>query len=59
MIKNKKILILGGGQAGYLTALYCRKIFPNNSITLIEDAAKGIIGVGEATTPHFVDFLNY
>ena len=58
MIENKKILILGGGQAGYLTALYCRKIFPKNSITLIEDVAKGIIGVGEATTPHFIDFLS-
>ncbi len=54
----KKIIILGGGQAGYMTALMCRKIFPKNSITLIEDVEKGIVGVGEATTPQFIEFLH-
>ena len=26
----KKIIILGGGAAGWLTALYCKKIYESN-----------------------------
>jgi tryptophan 7-halogenase len=54
----KKIVILGGGTAGWITALYLNKIIPNISITLIEGKTTSTIGVGEATTPHFVDFLH-
>lgn len=56
-MKNKEIVILGGGTAGYFTALHLRKNFPNFLITLIESKEIGIIGVGEATTPNVVDFL--
>jgi tryptophan halogenase len=55
--KSKNIIVLGGGTAGYFTALYLRKNFPNFSITLIESKEIGIIGVGEATTPNVIDFL--
>ena len=58
-MKVKKIIVLGGGTAGWLTALYLKKIFPDNDITLIESKEIGIIGVGEATTPNFVFFLQY
>jgi tryptophan halogenase len=54
----KKITIVGGGAAGWLTALYVKKQFPESSITLIESSEVGILGAGEGTTPTFVEFLN-
>jgi tryptophan 7-halogenase len=50
--------ILGGGTAGYLTALAFRKKYPALGITLIESSDIPVIGVGEATTPLIVDFLH-
>jgi tryptophan halogenase len=50
--------IIGGGVAGYLSALAFRKYFPEAKITLIESDRIPIIGVGEATTPPLVDFLH-
>ncbi len=52
-----KFVILGGGTAGWITALFVRRTFPHSHITLIESKEIGIVGVGEATTPHLVDFL--
>lgn len=52
-----KIVVLGGGTAGYFTALYCKTIFPTYSVTVIQNEEIGAIGVGEATTPIIVDFL--
>ena len=54
----KDIVILGGGTAGWLTALYCVKTFPNNSITLVESDKVGILGAGEGSTPRLIQFLN-
>lgn len=51
-------VIVGGGTAGWITALKIRKYFPDNKITLIESSEIGILGAGEGTTPHFVNFLN-
>ena len=58
-LKNKQLLVLGGGTAGWLTALYLKKVFPFYTTTLIESKEIGIIGVGEATTPNIVTFLKY
>lgn len=57
MTKAKKIIILGGGAAGWLTALFCQSSLKDHSITLIESNTIGILGAGEGTTPHMVDFL--
>lgn len=54
---KKEYVILGGGSAGWITALAVRKIFPQANITVIQSKSIGIIGVGEATTPHVVNFL--
>tara|TARA_B100000035_G_scaffold310745_1_gene319108 strand:+ start:829 stop:2310 length:1482 start_codon:yes stop_codon:yes gene_type:complete len=54
----KKIVVVGGGTAGWLTALYAKHIFPNKDITLVESNSIGILGAGEGTTPAFVGFLN-
>ncbi|HEX4340937.1 MAG TPA: tryptophan halogenase family protein [Polyangiaceae bacterium] len=50
--------ILGGGSAGYMTALALRTRRPELEVTLIESSKIPIIGVGEATTPRLLDFLH-
>jgi tryptophan halogenase len=50
--------ILGGGTAGYLTALALRTRRPELEVTLIESSRIPIIGVGEATTPRLLEFLH-
>lgn len=50
--------IVGGGTAGYLTALALRTKLPHLRVTLIESPDIPIIGVGEGTTPIMVKFLH-
>ena len=54
----KKILVMGGGTAGWLTALYITKTFPQHHVTLMESKPIGILGAGEGSTPHLTSFLN-
>ena len=57
-MKNKKqIIVLGGGAAGWLTALFSKSIFKSDNVTLIESKTIGILGAGEGTTPHMLSFL--
>jgi len=56
---KKKLVIVGGGTAGWLAALWVKKTLPNYDITLIQSKELGIIGVGESTTPNFVLALEY
>lgn len=53
-----EITILGGGTAGYLTALALRAKRPELKVTLIESSKVPVIGVGEATTPLLPQFLH-
>jgi len=54
----KKILILGGGTSGWLTAAYLRNQIPDAvHIQLIESTKIGIVGVGEGTQPFTMQFL--
>mgnify|MGYP003659679227 CR=1 FL=1 len=55
--KVRNIIVLGSGTAGWLTALFVRKLFPHFDIKIIGNKKIGIVGVGEATTPPFVYFL--
>lgn len=49
--------VIGGGSAGYLTALALRARLPHLRVTLLESPHIPIIGVGEATTTDLVAFL--
>jgi len=51
------IVIAGRGTTGWLTALLIQKQFPNYNITVVYDDKIPIIGVGESTTPSFLDFI--
>ena len=53
------LIIVGGGTAGWLTALYAKKIFQNDNIILVENEEIGILGAGEGSTPHLIDILNF
>ena len=52
-----KIIILGGGSSGWMTAAGLISRFPNKDITLIESANINTIGVGESTLAEINDFL--
>jgi len=54
----RKFVIIGGGTAGWISAVYMAKYLENDSITLIESEEIGTIGFGEGTTPHFPQFLS-
>ncbi|MCX4904521.1 tryptophan halogenase family protein [Streptomyces sp. NBC_00878] len=59
MLQN--IVVVGGGTSGWMTASYLSAAFGDRvSITLVESARVGTIGVGEATfstVRHFFDYL--
>jgi len=53
-----KFVVAGGGSAGWLTALFVKKHYPDINVTVIESENIGILGAGEGTTPHFVTMLD-
>lgn len=54
----KKVIIVGGGSSGWMTAAAFSKQLPNIDLTLIESPNVPIIGVGESTIGHINEFLN-
>ena len=51
----RRVLIVGGGTAGWMTAAALSKLIGKHlEITLVESDAIGTIGVGEATIPTFI-----
>ncbi|MCZ6667657.1 MAG: tryptophan 7-halogenase, partial [Gammaproteobacteria bacterium] len=53
----KKILIVGGGTSGWMTACLLAKRLENIEITLIESSEIPTVGVGEATIVQMNIFL--
>lgn len=54
----KNITVIGGGTAGWLSALYAKTTMPSKIVTLIESEDIGILGAGEGSTAHFVSFFD-
>lgn len=52
------IVIVGGGTAGWITALYANYVFPEHDITVIESKDIGILGAGEGTVPEIKNFFS-
>jgi len=47
----KNVGIIGGGTAGFITALCLKTAFPKLDVTVVASSKIPVIGVGEATTP--------
>jgi len=54
----RSVIVVGGGTAGYFTALALQRALPALDVTLIESSKIPIIGVGEATTTLMPPFLH-
>ena len=52
-MKVKKIIVVGGGTAGWLSAGFLSSQLPGVDITVIASDTVPIIGVGESTVPQF------
>jgi glycine/D-amino acid oxidase-like deaminating enzyme len=50
-VRYGRIVVLGGGTAGWMAALALATGLPRSSVTLVESEEVGIVGVGEATFP--------
>ena len=55
----KKLLVLGGGTSGLISALIIKTKLPNLKVDIIKSDKIDIIGVGEGSTEHWLDFCNY
>jgi tryptophan halogenase len=54
----KNVVIVGGGTAGWLTALVVNKFWKDTNVTLIESSKIGVLGAGEGGTPNFGRMLS-
>ena len=54
-----KIIVVGGGTAGCISALILKKQFPHLQISIIESPDVGIVGVGESSTEHWSYFCEF
>lgn len=53
-----KVIVLGGGSAGFLAAITLKRKLPQLEVKIIRSKELGIIGVGEGTTALFPNFLH-
>lgn len=54
----KKILVVGGGSAGWMSACLLKKMFPEINVTVLESPVISTVGVGESTTGRIRNFLH-
>ena len=53
-----KFVIIGGGTAGWVTALTIKKYIPYCDVTVVASSEIGILGAGEGVTPHFNELMS-
>jgi tryptophan halogenase len=53
-----RVLVLGGGSAGFLAAISLKIKIPDLQVSVVRSQAMGVIGVGEATTFAFPNYLH-
>jgi tryptophan halogenase len=53
----KNVVVIGGGTAGWLTALVVNKFWKDTNVTVIESSKIGILGAGEGSTSNFGKML--
>ena len=59
-MKDYKIIIVGGGTAGYVTALILKQKFREKvNVKVVRSKDIGIIGVGEGSTEEWSQFLSF
>jgi len=54
-----RLAVVGGGTAGLVAALVLKKRLPDLHIDLICSKAIGIVGVGEGSTEHWKEFMDF
>ncbi len=54
----QRILVLGGGSAGFLAAISLKIKLPDLQVSVVRSKEMGVIGVGEATTFAFPNYLH-
>jgi cation diffusion facilitator CzcD-associated flavoprotein CzcO len=59
MYKSDKIVIVGGGSAGWMSAAALVKAFPEKEIVVIESPNVPIVGVGESTLGGINDYCKF
>ena len=54
---QKPMVVIGGGTAGWLSALFAKHYYPDTKVIVIASEKIGILGAGEGTTPSFLPVL--
>ena len=54
-----RICIVGSGTAGLVSALMMKKRFPDSQVDIVCSKRIGIVGVGEGSTEHWLNFANF
>ena len=54
-----KICVVGGGTAGFVSALILKSTFPTYTIDVIKSSNIPTIGVGEGSTEHWARFMDF
>ncbi len=57
MSATQRVVVLGGGTAGWMAACLFARAWPQAAVTVIESPDIGIIGVGEGSTPQLRAFF--